>query len=71
VVERFYSETQMMVGESVRKFALGAVLPVATAIDRDDAFPHPALVGQGSPRIFRATSQVGPAPVRVERTAVR
>ena len=38
-MERFYSETQTMVGETVRKFAEDAVLPAAAAIDRDDAFP--------------------------------
>ncbi|MDP7241262.1 MAG: acyl-CoA dehydrogenase family protein [Rhodospirillales bacterium] len=39
MAHRFYSETQLMVGESVRKFAENAVLPAAAAIDRDDAFP--------------------------------
>jgi alkylation response protein AidB-like acyl-CoA dehydrogenase len=39
-VDRFYSETQVMVGESLRKFAEDAVLPAAAAIDRDDAFPE-------------------------------
>ena len=38
-MDRFYSETQTMVGETVRKFAEDAVLPAAAAIDRDDAFP--------------------------------
>jgi alkylation response protein AidB-like acyl-CoA dehydrogenase len=38
-VDRFYSETQTMVGQTVRKFAEDAVLPAAAAIDRDDAFP--------------------------------
>ena len=38
-MERFYSETQTMVGEMVRKFAEDAVLPAAAAIDREDAFP--------------------------------
>ncbi len=39
MVDRFYSETQKMVGETMRRFAEDAVLPAAAAIDRDDAFP--------------------------------
>ena len=38
-MDRFYTETQTMVGESVRKFAEDAVLPAAAAIDHDDVFP--------------------------------
>ncbi|MDP6785849.1 MAG: acyl-CoA dehydrogenase family protein [Rhodospirillales bacterium] len=39
-MDRFYSESQAMVGETVRKFAEDTVLPAAAAIDRDDAFPN-------------------------------
>ena len=53
-MDRFYSETQTMVGESVRKFALDAVLPAATAIDRDDAFPHAIYAGLAEMGLFGA-----------------
>ena len=54
MMDRFYSETQTMVGESVRKFALDAVLPAATAIDRDDAFPHAIYAGLAEMGLFGA-----------------
>jgi alkylation response protein AidB-like acyl-CoA dehydrogenase len=38
-VQRFYSEDQKLVQESVRRFAEERVLPQAAAIDRDDVFP--------------------------------
>ncbi|MGQ0664319.1 MAG: acyl-CoA dehydrogenase family protein [Pseudomonadota bacterium] len=38
-MDRFYSETQAMVRDTVRRFAETTVLPVAAAIDRDDRFP--------------------------------
>jgi alkylation response protein AidB-like acyl-CoA dehydrogenase len=38
-MERFYTDTQKMVRDNVRRFAEARVLPAAAAIDREDAFP--------------------------------
>ena len=49
-MERFYTETQTMVRDMVRRFATETVLPAATAIDRADAFPE---------RIYRRLAELG------------
>ena len=38
-MDRFYTKTQIMIRDNVRKFAKSVVLPVAATIDRDDVFP--------------------------------
>ena len=44
-----------MISENVRKFAENAVLPVATAIDRDDVFPKEVYAQLAELGLFGAT----------------
>jgi alkylation response protein AidB-like acyl-CoA dehydrogenase len=51
-MDRFYSEEQKMLRDTVRRFAEDTILPAAAAIDRDDVFPREIYRGLADLGVF-------------------
>jgi alkylation response protein AidB-like acyl-CoA dehydrogenase len=51
-LDRFYSDDQKLILESVRKFAESTILPAATDIDRTDRFPRAIYEGIAAMGLF-------------------
>lgn len=51
-MERFYTDEQRLLGETVRRYAEQAVLPAAAGIDRDNRFPKELYQGLADLGVF-------------------